>query len=168
MRTCVTCITPTCLTTCNGDKRMADDFWKRWEKEYLMELRSFHVISQPKGRSGKVRRGDIVLLHEDHCPRHMWKKDLVEELKWGETEPPERLYSVGRTEIFWSARTRWSSPWRLTRAGRMWSNHEFISDQGSMYLSICIYLSVSTKVRWRNSLCFITKPQQRASDPPKC
>jgi hypothetical protein len=35
-------------------KRMADDFWRRWEKEYLMELRSFHVISQPKGRSGKV------------------------------------------------------------------------------------------------------------------
>jgi len=32
--------------------------------------------------------------------------------------------------------------------------HAFISDQGSMYL-----LSVS-KVRWRNTLCFITKPQQ--------
>jgi hypothetical protein len=35
-------------------KRLADDFWRCWEKEYLMELRSFHVISQPKGRSGKV------------------------------------------------------------------------------------------------------------------
>jgi len=31
--------------------------------------------------------------------------------------------------------------------------HAFISDQGSMYL-----LSVS-KIRWRNALCFITKPQ---------
>jgi hypothetical protein len=63
-------------------KRMADDFWRRWEKEYLMELRSFHVISQPKGTSGKVRRGDVVL-QEDHRPRHMWKKDQVVELKAG-------------------------------------------------------------------------------------
>jgi len=64
-------------------KRMADDFWRRWEKEYLMELRSFHVISQPKRRSGKVRTGDIVLLQEDHLPRHMLKKARVEELKVG-------------------------------------------------------------------------------------
>ena len=48
-----------------------------------MELKSFHVISQPKGRSGKVRTGDIVLLQEDHHPRHMWKKARVEELKVG-------------------------------------------------------------------------------------
>jgi hypothetical protein len=50
------------LKTHQRTKRMADDFWRRWEKEYLMELRSFHVISQPKGRSGKVQTRDIVLL----------------------------------------------------------------------------------------------------------
>ena len=64
-------------------KRMVDDFWRRWEKEYLMELRYFHVISQPKGRSGKVRTGDIVMLQVDRRPRHMWKKARVEELKVG-------------------------------------------------------------------------------------
>jgi hypothetical protein len=64
-------------------KKMADDFWRRLEKEYLMELRFFHVISQPKGKSGKVRTGDIVLLQEDHHPRHMWKKARAEELKVG-------------------------------------------------------------------------------------
>ena len=42
-------------------KRMADDFWRRWEKEHLTELRSFHVISQAMGRSGKVRTEDVVL-----------------------------------------------------------------------------------------------------------
>jgi hypothetical protein len=64
-------------------KRTADDFWRCWEKEYLMELKSFYVISQPKGRSGKVRTGDIIFLQEDHHPRHMWKKARVEELKVG-------------------------------------------------------------------------------------
>jgi hypothetical protein len=34
---------------------MADDFWKRWEKENLLELRNLHEFSQPKKRSGKVR-----------------------------------------------------------------------------------------------------------------
>jgi len=62
-------------------KGMADDFWRHWEKEYLMKIRSFHVLSQPRERSGKVRRGDIVLLQEDYRPRHMWKKARLEELK---------------------------------------------------------------------------------------
>jgi len=48
-----------------------------------MELRSFHVISQQKGRSGKVRTGDIVLLQEDRTPRRIWKKARLEELKVG-------------------------------------------------------------------------------------
>jgi len=59
-------------------RKMADDFWRRWEKEYLLQLRSFHETSQPKGGSGKVRNGDIVLLQEDRRPRHMWKKARVE------------------------------------------------------------------------------------------
>jgi hypothetical protein len=43
-------------------QKLADDFWKRWEKEYLLKLRNFHEVSQPNKRSGKVRVGDIVLL----------------------------------------------------------------------------------------------------------
>ena len=62
--------------------KMANDFWRRWENEYLMELKSFHVLSQPKGKSVKVRVGDV-LLHEDCRPRHMCKKARVEELKVG-------------------------------------------------------------------------------------
>jgi len=53
--------------------KMANDFWRRWEKEYLMELKSFHVLSQLKGKSAKVRVGDVVLLHEDCRPRHVEK-----------------------------------------------------------------------------------------------
>jgi len=62
--------------------RKSDDFWKRWEKEYLLQLRNFHEVSQPHKRPGKVRIGDIVL-QEDRRPRHMWKKARVEELKVG-------------------------------------------------------------------------------------
>ena len=61
--------------------RKSDDFWKRWEKEYLLQLRNFHEVSQPHKRPGKVRIGDIVL-QEDCRPRHMWKA-RVEELKVG-------------------------------------------------------------------------------------
>ena len=41
------------------------------------------MLSQLKGKSVKVRVGDVVLLHEDCRPRHMWKKARVEELKVG-------------------------------------------------------------------------------------
>ena len=34
-----------------------------------------------RGGSGRVRTGVIVVLQEDRCPRHMWKKAWVEELK---------------------------------------------------------------------------------------
>jgi len=64
-------------------QKLADDFWKRWEKEYLLDLRNFHEVSQPNKGSGKVRAGDIVLLQEDRRPRHLWKKARVEELKAG-------------------------------------------------------------------------------------
>jgi hypothetical protein len=52
-------------------QKLADDFWKRWEKEYVLELRNFHEDRKKKRGSGKVRVGDIVLLQEDRRPRHM-------------------------------------------------------------------------------------------------
>jgi len=48
-----------------------------------MELICFQPISQPKGKTGKVRTGDIVLLQEDRPHRHMWEKIRVVELKVG-------------------------------------------------------------------------------------
>jgi hypothetical protein len=60
-------------------RKMADDFCRRWEKEYLLELRGFHEISRPKEGSERVRVGDV-LLQEERRPRDMWKKALLEEL----------------------------------------------------------------------------------------
>jgi hypothetical protein len=62
-------------------QKLADDFWKRWEKEYLIELRNFREVCQPKRGSGKFQVEDIVLLQEARRPRHMWKKARVVVLK---------------------------------------------------------------------------------------
>ena len=64
-------------------KSLADAFWRRWEKEYLLDLKNFHEVSQPCKGSGNVRVGDIVLLQEERHPRHMRKKARVVEMKVG-------------------------------------------------------------------------------------
>ncbi|GFQ81064.1 integrase catalytic domain-containing protein [Trichonephila clavata] len=53
-----------------------DCFWKKWSKEYLLQLRSFHQVRN-KDSTINIRVGDIVLLQEDIRPRHMWKKARV-------------------------------------------------------------------------------------------
>ncbi|XP_071039963.1 uncharacterized protein [Parasteatoda tepidariorum] len=55
---------------------LLDAFWKKWFKDYLLQLRSFHQVRNIK-KSSHVRDGDIVLLHEDVRPRHTWKRGLV-------------------------------------------------------------------------------------------
>jgi hypothetical protein len=42
-------------------QKFADDFWRRWQREYLTTLRSFHDVWQQKS-STRLRRGDMVLL----------------------------------------------------------------------------------------------------------
>ena len=64
-------------------QKAADDFWKRWSREYLMLLQSFHETRQPRGKSPNFRVGDVVLLKDDIHPRHMWKKARIEELRAG-------------------------------------------------------------------------------------
>ncbi|XP_055947010.1 uncharacterized protein LOC129980655 [Argiope bruennichi] len=58
---------------------LLDTFWKRWSKEYLLELRTFHQVRNVK-ETPRVRVGDLVLLQEDLRPRQMWKKALVVKL----------------------------------------------------------------------------------------
>jgi hypothetical protein len=59
-------------------QKIADDFWRRWQKEYLTTLRSFHEVRQEQ-TSTRFRRGDVALL-QDVRPRHMWKRAVIEEL----------------------------------------------------------------------------------------
>ncbi|XP_071037203.1 uncharacterized protein [Parasteatoda tepidariorum] len=56
-----------------------DIFWKRWSKEYLLQLRSYHQVRNIH-KSFNIRAGDLVLLQEDVRPRHMWKKARITNL----------------------------------------------------------------------------------------
>jgi hypothetical protein len=52
-------------------QKLSSDFWKRWTKEYLLELRSFHEVQRPVGKTAQHRLGDVVLIQEDVHPRHL-------------------------------------------------------------------------------------------------
>jgi hypothetical protein len=43
-------------------QKLSDDFWKRWTKEYLLELRNFHEVQRPVGKTTQLRLGDVVLM----------------------------------------------------------------------------------------------------------
>ena len=63
-------------------QRLTNQFWRRWMKEYLMELRSAHHVSHSK-QSVPFKVGDVVLLYEDKQPKHMWKMGRIEETFMG-------------------------------------------------------------------------------------
>ena len=63
-------------------QQVVKDIWKRWTKEYLLELRSYHQFQQPCGRKAQFRIGDV-LLQEEVRSRHMWKRGRIEQLRPG-------------------------------------------------------------------------------------
>jgi hypothetical protein len=64
-------------------QKLSDDFWKRWTKEYLLELRNFHKVQRPVGKAAQIRLGDVVLIEEDVRPRHLRGRARIEELRRG-------------------------------------------------------------------------------------
>jgi hypothetical protein len=64
-------------------EKMQEDFLKRWQKEYLIDLRSYHQVRHRKERSMKCRIEDIVLLQDDIRLRHMWQKARIHETRPG-------------------------------------------------------------------------------------
>ena len=56
-------------------------FWRRWNKEYLLELRENHrFVNRGHGASQEISEGDIVLIHDPDHPRTYWRMAKVEEL----------------------------------------------------------------------------------------
>ena len=57
-------------------QHLADVFWNRWKKEYLLTLQQRQKWTKPC-RNLKV--GDVVLVKNDNLPRNQWKLARVEE-----------------------------------------------------------------------------------------
>ncbi len=57
-----------------------EHFWKRWKKEYLLELREAHRHGK---HCDKISLGDMVLIPGDGKPRGFWKPAKVESLITG-------------------------------------------------------------------------------------
>ena len=75
------------LTTDDVNKRVRylnvtlEHFWRRWQSEYLAELRSAHKsIKKSEGNSCIITPGDIVLVHDEKRPRSVWKIGRVKKL----------------------------------------------------------------------------------------
>ena len=49
-----------------------DQFWKRWSREYLIELRENHKMKM-KQKELNIRKGDVVLIEEEGVRRNKWK-----------------------------------------------------------------------------------------------
>ncbi|GFQ65827.1 DUF5641 domain-containing protein [Trichonephila clavata] len=57
---------------------LLDCFWKKWSKEYLLQLRSFHQVRNMDSTIN-IRVGDIVLLQEDIRPRQHVEESYSDE-----------------------------------------------------------------------------------------
>ena len=52
-------------------QRLTEALWRRWQMEYLIQLRNNHEIRRPARQGPKFKVGDIVLLLEERMPRRM-------------------------------------------------------------------------------------------------
>lgn len=59
-------------------RSLVNAFWNRWQKEYLLQLRSAHLI--PSRQDNFLSVDDIVIVHDDHAKPHMWKTGRIVEV----------------------------------------------------------------------------------------
>ena len=62
--------------------RTLDSFWKRWRKEYLLELRKAHRHYHSSG-TPQIAVGDVVVVYAEGQPRSHWKLGVIEQLMVG-------------------------------------------------------------------------------------
>lgn len=60
-----------------------DQFWKRWRREYLLELRESHRYHRGATNPSPVSVGDVVIVHSDNQPRGFWRLGRVEKVLVG-------------------------------------------------------------------------------------
>ena len=52
---------------------MLNHFWRRWSREYLLELRDTHCQRSTENSHKSIETGDMVLIHDQDHPRGLWK-----------------------------------------------------------------------------------------------
>ena len=56
----------------NHMNKIINRFWKRWQKEYLINLRETHKLKTRK-KSLEINKGDVVCIFEEGLKRRFWK-----------------------------------------------------------------------------------------------
>ena len=65
-------------------RKVLDRFWKRWQAEYLVELRECHRHHGNRSKNtSHPHIGDVVLVQEQDRPRGLWKLAVVKEVMVG-------------------------------------------------------------------------------------
>ena len=52
-------------------QRVNEALWRRWQREYLLQLTNYREVRRPARQGPKFKVGDIVLLLEERMPRRM-------------------------------------------------------------------------------------------------
>lgn len=55
-------------------------FWKRWKREYLLELREHHRTQLSKEEDHTPVRGEVVRVYDEGHPRGLWRLERVRTL----------------------------------------------------------------------------------------
>ncbi len=59
--------------------KTSEKFWRRWRREYLVELREFHRNRKvDRGVPDAVREGQVVTIFDDGQPRGLWRLGRIE------------------------------------------------------------------------------------------
>eukprot|EP00731_Ephydatia_muelleri_P024185 Em0016g456a len=56
-------------------------FWRRWSREYLLELRDTHRQRSSSGIKHAIVVGDVVVIHDEDNPRGFWKLAKVQRME---------------------------------------------------------------------------------------
>ena len=62
--------------------RSLESFWKRWRREYLLELREAHRHHRSSGEA-QLAEGDVVVVFSEDQPRSCWKLGRIERVILG-------------------------------------------------------------------------------------
>ena len=66
--------------------RILKNFWKKWQKDYLIDLREYHRNKVERSGKIKIGVGDIATVHEEGLKKGFWKIGRIENLIKGQDD----------------------------------------------------------------------------------